>query len=535
QHRQRAEANKRAAEMDAFIAAIQSPVYFGTVDRFSNANRAGLELLGVASTDELRRLGVREIVERLQLRDSTSGELPSHEHSVFSRALAGEHLTIDCSALHRDTGSRCFYRCIAGPVISEGRLEGTVVVLSDITAIKRAEDRFRTMFERIPMAIAQSDPANGTVVRANAKMCELTGYPLEELVGRSFAEWTHPDDRADNMEQYRRMVCGEVDVYTTEKRYVRKDGSTRWVRVTAGLLPSPGEPARTLATIEDVTERRAAELEREQLLAREHAAREHAERARAELDRAAEFRERFLAIVSHDLRNPLNAILLTAQRLSSTRELPASFASPLGRIRASANRMAQMIAELLDLTRGRLAGGIPIELTKGDLLAIVRATIDELELAYPSRRILLHGSGAFEGYYDRERLAQVASNLIGNALQHGPADDPVDVSLEDLGDSGVILEVKNGGAPIPPELLPHLFEPFRRGTSSTNGLGLGLFIASEVVRAHHGTIAAMSTDAAGTTFTVWLPRCRGDLATSPVNAVPYAEPAEARGRVMSRR
>jgi len=536
QHRQRAKANKQAAEMDAFIAAIESPVYFGTAGRFSNANDAGLELLGVASTDELQRLSVMDLVERLQLRDPTSADLPSYEHSVFSRALAGEHLTLDCSALHRETGSRCYYRCIAGPVISDGRLEGTVLVLSDITAIKRAEDRFRTMFERIPMAIAQSDPASGTVVRANAKMCELTGYPLEELVGRSFAEWTHPDDRAENMEQYQRMVRGEIDVYTTEKRYIRKNGEARWVRVTAGLLPSPGEAPRTLATIEDVTERRAAELEREQLLAREHAAREAAERARTELDRAAEFRERFLAIVSHDLRNPLNAILLTTQRLSSTRDLPASFASRLGRIRTSANRMVQMVAELLDLTRGRLGGGIPIELTKGDLLAIVRATIDELELAYPSRHIVLRASGVFEGSYDQERLAQVTSNLIGNALQHGPEDGLVEVSLVDRGDAGVVLQVKNGGTPIPSELLPHLFEPFRRGSGSTNGLGLGLFIASEVVRAHRGTIEATSTDAAGTTFTVSLPRVRGDQPTSiSVDAVSYAEPTEMRGYVSSRR
>ena len=233
QHRRRAEANKRAAELDVFIEAIQSPVYFGTADRLSNANRAGLELLGVASPEELRTLGIPEIIGRLQLRDQTSCAPLSSEDNPFARALDGEHLSIDCCVHQPETGSPSYYRCIAGPVVINGRVEGTVLVLSDITAIKRAEDRFRTMFERIPMAIAQSDPANGTVVRANAKMCELTGYSLDELLGRSFAEWTHPDDRADNMEQYRRMVRGELDVYTTEKRYIRKDGEIAWVRVTA--------------------------------------------------------------------------------------------------------------------------------------------------------------------------------------------------------------------------------------------------------------------------------------------------------------
>ena len=218
--------------------------------------------------------------------------------------------------------------------------------------------------------------------------------------------------------------------------------------------------------------------------------------------------------MSHDLRNPLNAIMLTTQRLSSARELPDTFASGLGRIRSSANRMVQMIAELLDLTRGRIGGGIPIESTRCDLLTIVRAAIDELELAYPSRRIALHAAGEFEGRFDQERLAQVASNLIGNALQHSPADSQVDVSLVDRGDVGVVLDVTNSGAPIPPELLPHLFDPFRRGGGSSNGLGLGLFIASEVVRGHGGTIRVTSTAGGGTTFTVALPRDRRERAAS---------------------
>ncbi|HTR49509.1 MAG TPA: PAS domain S-box protein [Kofleriaceae bacterium] len=502
QYQRRSEARKRTAELDVFIEAIESPVYFGTAERFWNANRAGLELVGVDSVDELRELDVAAIVERLQLRDAVGEMRPRPEQSAFARALAGERVSSDCCAVHCRHGTPCYFRCVAGPVLIDGRLEGTVLVLSDVTAIKLGEDRFRMMFERIPMAIAQSDPANGTVVRANAKMCELTGYALDELLGRSFADWTHPDDRRNNMEQYHRMVAGELDIYTTEKRYIRKDGAIAWVRVTASLLPSPGEPARTLATIEDITERRAAEREREE---------------------AAEFRERFLAIVSHDLRNPLNAIMLTSQRLAGVRDLPSVIGTGLARIRSSANRMAQMIAELLDLTRGRLGGGIPIETTHTDLHEIVRASIDELELANPGRRIALRATGEFDGQYDRERLAQVASNLIGNALHHGGEDGAVEVALVDHGADGIALVVRNGGSPIPVALIPHLFEPFRRGATSS-GLGLGLYIASEIVHAHRGTIEVTSTASEGTTFTVRLPREPRNVPTT--SQVRYAMDAD---------
>lgn len=691
-HRLRADATKRTAELDAFIQAIPSPIYLGTAGGFSNANRAGLDLVGVASTNDLKRLSVAEVVERIQLR-AVRGEPVALDENAFGRALRGEHVSMDCWAQEPRTGEPRLYRCSAGPVIVDGRLDGAVLVMSDLTEIKRAEDRFRTMFERIPMAIAQSDPATGRVVRTNAKMCELTGRSLEELVGHAFAEWTHPDDRAENLEQYGQLIRGELEVYTTEKRYVRKDGSIIWVRVTASLLPSPGEPPRTLATIEDITARRSAEVERERLmvreraaaerlrilaevtralsearldldrllnviaeelikqiasgcviylasddfrilepvacrhvdptaqallrravspsisvgeglsgraaatgqtialgdgsleellklasqrfhefnarvetqalvcaplkvtgrvlgvlvvirdktapshatamssedrllveeiadraalaidgarlLVREHEARADAERAQAELARAAEFRERFIGIVSHDLRNPLGAILMASEILSGTKDLPDGFAVSLHRITSAAHRMHDMIEELLDFTRGRLGGGIPIEPKRTDLGPIVRRVIDELELAFPSRCIVLDVSGTVEGWFDEERLAQVASNLIGNALQHSPPDTEIVVSLVDRGDAGVVLEVTNGGAAIRPEFLPHLFEPFRRDNkdrSASAGLGLGLFIVAEVVRAHGGTIRVASTAAAGTTFTVVLPR-----------------------------
>jgi PAS domain S-box-containing protein len=503
------DAIRRTAELDAFIEAIPSPVYLGTAERFVNANRAGLALFDLASKDDLAKVSARELVERAELHDPSTGARVPPEESAFMRALRGERVARDFLARDHRTGEQRCFRSVSGPVIVDGQASGAVLVTSDITDRKWAEERFRIIFERVPMAMAQSDPQTGKLVRANAKMCELTGYSVDEMVGHSFAEWTHPDDRARNLAEYARMARGEVDVYTTEKRYLRKDGSERWVRVTANLLPSPGEPARTLATIEDITERKRAELEREGLLAREHAARADAERAQEDLRRTAEFRERLIGIVSHDLGNPLSAIMTGATYLSRAEDLPDRLAKSAARIGSAADRMHRIIGQLLDFTRGRLGGGIAIERRPTDVGAIVRRVLDELEASHPARQLVLTASGSFAGEYDEIRLAQVVSNLVGNALENSPPDSPVTVSLAERSESDIVLEVKNRGAPIAPELLPHIFEPFRRGRvdrGTSGGLGLGLFITAEIVRAHGGTIHVASTAADGTTFTVVLPR-----------------------------
>jgi signal transduction histidine kinase len=194
--------------------------------------------------------------------------------------------------------------------------------------------------------------------------------------------------------------------------------------------------------------------------------------------------------------------------LSRAEDLPDRLARPVARLGTAAGRMGRIIDELLDFTRGRLGGGIPIEPHPIDVGAVVRRVVDELEVSHPSRLLSLKASGRLEGEYDETRLAQVVSNLVGNALQHSPPNAPVTVSVAERVDSGIELEVNNAGAPIDPGLLSHIFDPFRRGAVSggaSGGLGLGLFIAAEVVRAHGGTIDVASTAENGTTFRVVLP------------------------------
>jgi signal transduction histidine kinase len=167
-----------------------------------------------------------------------------------------------------------------------------------------------------------------------------------------------------------------------------------------------------------------------------------------------------------------------------------------------------MIGQILDLTRSRLANGLQIVAAPMDLCAVLSDIADELRTAHPTHTIALH-CDPLHGAWDRDRLEQVFSNLIGNALHYGSPDHPVTVSARRETNS-IVVDVHNQGAPIPDELQAKLFDPFRRGTrdsrtATTEGLGLGLFISREIVLAHGGDISVTSSESQGTTFRVRLP------------------------------
>jgi len=181
----------------------------------------------------------------------------------------------------------------------------------------------------------------------------------------------------------------------------------------------------------------------------------------------------------------------------------------LRRIASSAARMRRMVEQLLDLTRARLAGGIPVQPTPGTNLAdVARGAVEELRVAHPEAQLTVHATAQISGEWDADRMAQVVSNLVGNAISHG-AGGPVDVQVKGANGSA-ILEVHNGGAPIPADLLPRIFDPFRQAMPATvaHGLGLGLFITRQIVLAHGGTIGVVSAQPEGTTFKVVLPSQR---------------------------
>jgi signal transduction histidine kinase len=227
-----------------------------------------------------------------------------------------------------------------------------------------------------------------------------------------------------------------------------------------------------------------------------------------ELRRDLAFRELFIGILGHDLRNPLSSIVFTTAALLRAEEIPPGQARALRRIAASADRMGKLIHDMLDLTRLRSGGGLAVERRPVDLGKVCREVIEELEVIHANRSIVWTADGDLWGAWDPDRLAQLVSNLVGNALTYSPEGTPVRVSGRADG-PGVALDVNNQGPPIPPQTMETLFDPFRRGPESARGkggLGLGLYVAQKIVEAHGGSIRAESDAARGTTFTVVLPR-----------------------------
>lgn len=220
----------------------------------------------------------------------------------------------------------------------------------------------------------------------------------------------------------------------------------------------------------------------------------------------AKSRELFLAILGHDLRTPLGAVITSSAFMLDLGELEEPHLTLTTRIASSSRRMDRMVDDLLDLTRTRLGGGIPIEPTDMDIGEAVREAAGELGAQHTAADFDIRLDGDLQGRWDPERVSQVLANLLGNAVEHGSPNLPVAVQARGEAEV-VVIDIHNHGHPIPPDLIPRLFDPMkRRQVTSSAHLGLGLYIAERIVAAHNGWIAVASSASAGTTFSVHLPR-----------------------------
>lgn len=283
----------------------------------------------------------------------------------------------------------------------------------------------------------------------------------------------------------------------------------------AGRPAPPGEASQVSLLQAEIEHRKRLEQALQEALNQRRlvedalrASQEELKRQNEDLSRTVRFSEMFVGMLGHDLRNPLSAIT-TAASLLKKRADSEKVAKPASRILNSAGRMGRMIDQVLDFTRIRLGKGIPVQRRELDLLEICRMAVDELDASASTRPVELRWAGACMGQWDSDRLAQMISNLVGNALTHGRAPDPVSVHVDGMDPDFVVLEVHNAGV-VPSGILPTLFEPFGTNpngrTERSHGLGLGLFIGQQIVQAHEGTIEVTSSEEAGTRFVVRLPR-----------------------------
>ncbi|RBH53367.1 MULTISPECIES: HAMP domain-containing sensor histidine kinase [Pseudomonas] len=223
-------------------------------------------------------------------------------------------------------------------------------------------------------------------------------------------------------------------------------------------------------------------------------------------------RDIFLAILGHDLRAPLQAVTMSTEMLVRKTRLDADGLVYVANIKSGTRHMSSMISDLLEFVRSRLGSSLPIDPAPMDLSSAAKAAINEAWAGQPDCLPLLKVEGDVHGVWDRGRIEQLLQNLIGNALQHGANHRPLTLSL-DGGTDRVRLTMHNFGTPIPQEALATIFDPLVRGADEEIGqpgtatsLGLGLYIAKEVVTAHQGTIEVSSSAEDGTRFTVVLPR-----------------------------
>ena len=357
-------------------------------------------------------------------------------------------------------------------------------------AERAARDQLRAVLEHLPIGIVATDAAGG-VTLVNAAAAELVPG-IERAANRAeafpLATWeSHDGTPIAESDWIVGHALGANQPTRAELLLTVPRAAPRAiVMFGVPLRDARGSVVGSVTAIEDVSAERAIAVERE---------------------RIAEFQHQMLGIVGHDLRNPLGAMVAGIALLDATLENTPAL-QVVRRLESSTRRMTRIVEQLLDMTRARLGKGIPMELRDTELLPIVKATIDELTLAFPKTRFELVEAVEIEGRWDPDRLSQVFSNLMGNAAQYGPKEAPVTIRVAKT-PTVASITVTNAirDKPIAPELLSVLFDPYRRGRGSERnhtGLGLGLYIAHEIVQSHHGRIEVESTEA-GTSFHVLLP------------------------------
>ena len=219
----------------------------------------------------------------------------------------------------------------------------------------------------------------------------------------------------------------------------------------------------------------------------------------------------FLAILGHDLRNPLATTITSASMLMSYEDISDKVRSNAARIYTTSQRMNLLITDLMDFTKSQLGIKFSVKLAPANIANICKDIIDEQKIVHSERKIVEKVKGSFDGNWDEQRIGQLFSNLLGNAIQHGDSKSPIEINLSSSQDAVKII-ITNQGKPIPILKLPHIFEPLVRHAENENtdyshktSLGLGLYIVKQIVLAHNGTLNVSSTEKKGTTFEITLP------------------------------
>ena len=373
-------------------------------------------------------------------------------------------------------------------------------------------DLFHAVWQHAADAMVLSD-AHGIVVAANPAYFRLYGDGHDAVVGHSFAIIFPPAQRAWAVDQYQHVFATATSVPAYESVIRRADGTERVVELRIEFLSADGQRVALLSTIRDITDRTQAAHEREALLRAAEQAQQAEAAARREAEAAVAVRDQFVTIAAHELRTPLTSVLGYAALLRKRLGQPGGEAE-LQRMAETvvrhATRLSTQIEQLLDVARLQ-QGHVALDPQVVDLAAVVAQALELLQLTLtPSeaaRITVRNAAGSLPVRGDASRLAEVVHNLLSNAVKYSRAGTSIELRLTS-GNGAAQVAVADQGIGIPEAALAQLFRPYYRTANAaahTSGLGIGLYVANEIVERHGGRLAVASVEGQGSTFTVSLP------------------------------
>jgi PAS domain S-box-containing protein len=501
--RKRIEEALRQREDELRLITNAVPVLISYVDaeqryRFNNK---GYEQWHKLSASEIYGKHIKEIVG-----ESAYESIRPNVEAV----LRGEQVSYETSLRYEDGVTRCVNVSYV-PQFSKAEVVGFVALINDISerkqaeaALKESEERFRKLAEKVRVIPWEADATTGNFTYVGPQTVEILGYPLSDWYSDNFWEHhIHPQDRDWTIKHCIESSLSQEN-YEFEYRMLAADGRVVWLYDIVNVVRGENGPLILRGFMIDITDRKLAEQEREQLLLKEQAARESAEAANR-------MKDEFLATLSHELRTPLNAMLGWTQLLRSRKFDEETTDRALETIDRNTKSLTTLIEDILDVSR-IITGKLRLDVRPVKLASVVQVAIDVVRPAAEAKEICIEcffDSCVDIVLGDANRLQQIVWNLLSNAVKFTPKEGKIYVRLESA-NSRVLIQVKDSGEGIATEFLPYVFERFRQADSSSTrshgGLGLGLAIVRHLVELHGGTVRVESPGIGqGATFIVDLP------------------------------
>ncbi|HLP91258.1 MAG TPA: PAS domain S-box protein [Nostocaceae cyanobacterium] len=502
--RKKAETALRQREEQLRLITNALPVlisYIDTEQRYRFNNKKYEEWFGI-SLSEIYGKHLKEVI------GETNYQLIL---PYVQKVLSGEQVNVETEFVYQN-GKNCYFNLSLVPQFhQQGKVEGYVALIQDITekrqasaALEASEARFRQLTEKVRVIPWQFDKSTQNFKYVGPQCEEILGYPVSEWYKNDFwPEHLHPEDRNRTL-QFCEELTHKFENFELEYRMIAANGKIVWLYEIVNVVREENGVKYLHGFMIDISDRKQAEQEREQLLAREQA-------ARSEAEAANRIKDEFLATLSHELRTPLHAVVGWTQLLRNRKFNESTLKVAMETIERNSRTLTQLIEDVLDVSH-IICGKMQLNLQPLELIPVIQAAIDTISPAAEAKEIeiitkLDPNIGLVMG--DSSRLQQVIWNLLSNAVKFTPRQGKIEIELQRVS-SRVQIQVKDNGGGIDANFLPHVFERFRQADSSITraygGLGLGLAIVRHLVELHGGTVQAESPGIGqGATFTVNLP------------------------------